>query len=109
MDQWLMNDAIATRVTHHMLREGWLQLTKRDLLFKGDMLFIRGGKRKDLMLVNIRKSARKDAYKLWHKYKDQADVLYASATYDKLISTPKRCRAKRYIIPSALRRLRSMR
>jgi len=93
-----------------MQQDGWVQLTKRDLLFHGDMLFIRDGrKKKELLLVNVEKSAKKDAYTLWKKYKSQADVFYTRARSAVVISSKKQCKPRQYILPSALRRLRSMR
>jgi hypothetical protein len=110
MDEWLLKDAVAQRVIHNMRQDGWVQLTKRDLLFHGDLLFIRDGmKKKELLLVNVEKSAKKGAYKLWKKYKAQADVFYARARSAVVISSKKQCKPKRYILSSALRRLRSMR
>ena len=110
MDDWLMKDVIAQRVIHNMRHDGWVQLTKRDLLFRGDLLFIRDGtKKKELLLVNVEKSAKKDAYTLWNKYKTQADVFYTQAWSHVIISSKKQCKPSQYILPSALRRLRSMR
>ena len=110
MDEWLLKDAVAQRVIHNMRHDGWVQLTKRDLLFHGDLLFIRDGmKKKELLLVNVEKSAKKGAYNLRKKYKAQADVFYTRAQSAVVISSKKQCKPRQYILPSALRRLRSMR
>ena len=108
MDEWLLNDMIARREIGRMESEGWQHITKRELLFRGDLLFLRGEQRKELFLINVRKKANKDAAHLWKRFKDQANVYYATATTHGI---SKRARYKKppFLPMHALRRLRSMR
>ncbi|MBM29227.1 MAG: hypothetical protein CME58_12735 [Halieaceae bacterium] len=108
MDEWLLNDMIARREIARMEIEGWTHINKRDLLFRGDLLFLRGEQRKELFLINVRKKAKRDACHLWKRFNDQANVYYATATTHGI---SKRVRYKKppFISTRALRMLRCMR
>ena len=103
-------NSVKQRVIDNMWRDGWVHLTPQDLFFTGDLLFIRDGtKKKELYLVNIFRSARKDAYVLWNTYKDQVDVFYATERHHSVLFSRRKCKEPEYLSESARRRLRSMR
>lgn len=106
---------IKTAVREWFSLNGWIEMTKGDIYFDGDLLFFKEEyDDKMLYLVDVsnthapRVRVKRDAYKLWNEFKDQAKIFYSYATPTRMCKRTRQCK-RRYCNAEKRRRLRSFR